>query len=223
VHAGLLLVQMQCDYFNANSLTTRLTESRAKQAFWMANSKGQSGFYDRLVAEFNALVWEMSRLYEKFRRLMEHLQDEDATASQPSPCNGCPKREKCTEPCELVKPQLPKEYGGKLHGEGTINLDLDKVRNGDSICDDLEKEDGDKFDRGNLKDMQKVTSVDLFSEYEACWSIFSKKQQQVLVLYHRDGKTITQIAKELHKWPSTVWGLLHRAEKRKQKDYGKQS
>jgi len=172
-------------------------------------------FKERLLADLPAI--------ERWVATIREFCTQEPTPATPSPCNGCPKREKCTEPCELVKPQLPKEYGGKIHGEGTINLSLDKVRNGAGFYDDLEEDDQGKTDRGKLKNFKNVVPINFFSEYEACWPIFSKKQQQVLALYHRDGKTITRIAKELHKWPSTVWGLLHRAEKRKQKDYGKQS
>ncbi len=163
-------------------------------------------------------------LWEKLLPLAKDFCDEKATSSAPSPCNGCPKREKCTELCELVKPQLPKEYGGKLHGEGTINLNLDNIRRTDDFCDDLEKDDPGKVDRGKLKNFKNVEPIDLFSEYEAYLSIFSKKQQQVLASYHCDGKTITEIAKELHKYPSTIWGLLQRAETRlkKAKQKGKE-
>jgi IS30 family transposase len=35
-------------------------------------------------------------------------------------------------------------------------------------------------------------------------------------LYYKEGKTITQIAKELSKAPSTVGNLLHLAKKRKE-------
>ena len=180
----------------------------------MAETAGQFGLDETSFQEFKTALQDLARLCEKVLRLAESSQYVKPTPPESLPCNTCLKIGQCQEPCELLERQLPKEYGGKIHGEGTINLDLDKVRNGDSICDDLEKEEGGKFARGNLKDMQKVTSVDFFGEYEACLPIFSKKQQQVLALYHRDGKTISQIAKELNKSASTIWGLLSRAEKR---------
>jgi hypothetical protein len=189
----------------------------------VADSTAQPSFDQRSFERFRErLLADLSAVERWVTAIREFCSQKPAPAES-SPCDSCPKRDKCTKPCEALNALLPKRYGGKVHGEGTINLNLDNVRNTDDSCDDSEDDDGGKLDRGKLQNIAKVHSVDVFGEYEQCWKIFSKKQQEVLVLCRRDGKSITQVAKELHKAPSTVWGLLDRAERKKQKYYGRQS
>lgn len=77
------------------------------------------------------------------------------------------------------------------------------------------------LDLGKLRNIQKVHPLDPFIHYEACWHIFTKKQQEVLKLFYRDGKNKTQIAKRLNKAISTIHGRLARAEKKKQQYFRK--
>lgn len=187
----------------------------------MASPASQPGFDRYPVEEFVEEFLEKLAVVESSIALLRDFLVKKARVT-PLPCHICPVV-KCPEDCKLLKKRIGGQCAGKVHGEGTINLNLDNVRNTDDSGDDSEDDDSDKLDQGKLKDIQKVCSVDVFGEYEQCWKIFSKKQWEVLVLCRRDGKNLTQIARELHKAVSTVWGLLHRAEKRKQKYYGKQS
>jgi hypothetical protein len=148
----------------------------------MANLNPQNCFNSRTVKELEALLWEVSRLYEKFRQLVEHLQDEKSTQSKPLPCDNCIQREKCPISCKLLEERLSRPYAGKIHGEGTINLSLGEVKNTTGFCDDLEEENVKKFDQSTIKSIQKVSSINVFAEYEACWSIFSIKQHEVVSL-----------------------------------------
>jgi len=175
-------------------------------------------FDPRWFAEFLEEFREKLGAVKSSVELLNDFVSEKARIILQSPCNTCPK-ENCSKLCDGVAHLLDGAYVGKIHGEGTINLSLDNVRDGNGSCDDLDDENGSKQDRGKLRNIQKVSSLDFFSEYEACWGVFSEKQRQVLPLRHRDGKTIAQIAKELGKAISTVWGLLNLAEKRKKKYY----
>ena len=188
----------------------------------MKNPNAKFGFDPRLFAEF------IEEFREKLAAVTSSVEVLNAFIAQKarillrSHCDVC-SEENCSELCDGVAHLLDGPYAGKIHGEGTINLSLDNVRDGNGSCDDLDGENGSKQDRGTLKNIQKVSSPDFFSEYEACWQVFSRKQQQVLPLYHRDGKTIARIAKELRKAPSTVWGLLSRAEIKRKKYYEKKN
>lgn len=188
----------------------------------MTNYGLQSDFGRRSIEEFKEkLLQELPSLERLMAVIREFCGQKSTVAKTPLPCDSCPKlKDKlCSKPCEALEAYLPRPYAGKIHDEGTIGTDLDDVRNGGGSGNKLEEENVKKLDQGTLKGFQKVVSIDFFAEYEACWHIFSKKQRPVLAAYYRDGKTITEIASELGKAKSTVWGLLHRAERKKREWY----
>jgi hypothetical protein len=141
-------------------------------------------------------------------------------------CEGCPKKIECDrhnkyredKTCLMVEPYLPGRFEGASRNEKKIGLLIDKISGTKpEIFEDADYIDNvAKLDRGKFKSVKKISSLDVFKEYEKCWRIFSHKQQPVLILRHRDRKTIIQIGKELGKAQSTVWGLLKNAEELKQ-------
>ena len=161
---------------------------------------------------------------ERLVKAIRTFCDPEPAITAPSPCDSCPgdKREDCSDPCELLEACLPKVYAGKIHSEGTINFDFNKVREETDCFDNLEEENIKPLDYDVLRNIRKVSSLDIFSQYEACWHIFSKKQREALARFHRDGKTMTEIAAEIGKAKSTVWGRLNKAEERKKEYYRKQ-
>ena len=98
----------------------------------------------------------LERLVLVARRFCE---DGDS-AEQESPCSTCTKEHlDCDKACEHLKRLLPKEYGGKMHKEGTIDLDLDLLRDTSSSSGDGYDEERDvKRDRSKLNNIQKVQS-----------------------------------------------------------------
>lgn len=175
-----------------------------------------------LISQLRQLI-EEDRIYRKNRDRIVTATEKIIAVLQAtlSPCSVCSVRGNCISPCELLEAQLPGKYVGKFHGEGTTSLNLDKTRDDRDLLEDLEEENMKKLDHGALKSLQKVISPDLFSQYEACWHIFTKKQREVLTKFYREGKSKTQIAKEIDKAISTIHDLLKRAEQRKQRYYEK--
>jgi len=113
---------------------------------------------------------------------------------------------------------LPRSYGGKIHGETTVGLNFDEVRAQKTAPG---QEDGDeaarKSDRGTFRNFRKVASFDAMESYKPCWHLLSHKQQEVVQLYHGEGKRKGEIAVFLDKKPNSVTGLLKRAKIRKEK------
>jgi len=156
---------------------------------------------------------------ERLILVARQLCEDNDIAEQESPCSTCEEKHLgCDKTCEHIERLLPKEYGGKMHKEGTINLDLGLIGDASSSSGDGYGEEHDvKRDRSKLRNIEKVQSKDVFSEYQKCWTKFTKKQRLVLFLYHKEGKSMKQIAKELGKVQSTICGLLKRADERKKK------
>lgn len=188
----------------------------------MTNSKSHPDFDTYSVEEFMLQLQEILPFWEevipRWQKLItaaKRLLGEKATKSTPLPCHSCAKE--CVGPCKLLNSMLPKRYGGKTPGETTIKQNFDDFRSAGISSDGLREEENQaQFDRSKLKNIRKVTSVDVFEQYKKCWGLFTDKQREVLFLRYREGKTIKQIAKALEKAPSTVCVLLKRAEKRKQ-------
>jgi len=186
----------------------------------MKSPDAKSGSDPRLPAEFIEELHDKLAAVTSAVELLEAFVTQKATMLGQLPCSICSK-EGCSEPCEMLDSFLPRKHAGKIHGERTIDISLDEVRAHNGFFDDLADENMGTYDRGKLKSIQEVRGYDFFWRYEACWRLFSRKQQQVLALYHRDGKTIAQIATELGKAPSTIWGRLNRAETRMGRYYQK--
>jgi hypothetical protein len=133
------------------------------------------------------------------------------------PCSFCPKNGIPHEPCERLGVYLDGPYRGRLHGETTINVNLDETRDRDTASG---QGDGDelvkKNDRGTFRSMRKVESFDPMESYKSCWHLLSHKQQEVVQLHHGEGKRKSEIAMLLDKKPNTISGLLNRAKKIKE-------
>ncbi len=169
------------------------------------------------MVKFTAMMRQALPYLERLILVARRFCEDGDITEQESPCSTCKKKHLgCDKACEHLERLLPKEYGGKMHKEGTINLDLDLLGDTSSSSGDGYDEEHDvKRDRSKLRNMEKVQSIDVFSEFQKCWANFTKKQRQVLFLYHKDGKSMKQIAKELGKAQSTICGLLKKANERK--------
>ena len=183
----------------------------------MTNSKPQYGFDSGYIREFREKLLKLLPSLERLTAVIREFCVSQARKATPLPCDSCPEEEKCGEACKLLNSMLPNRYGGKTPGETTIGIDFDNFRTTKTSSDDVyEQNDQAKSDRSKLKNIRKVTFLDVFEQYKKCWGVFTDKQREVLFLRYQEGKTIEQIAKALGKAPSTVCMLLKRAEKRKQ-------
>lgn len=184
----------------------------------MTYSPAQYSPNAQTVAEFTAVMRQALPYLERLILVARQFCEDGDISEQESPCSTCKEKHLgCDKTCEHIERLLPKEYGGKMHKERTINLNLDLI--GDtSISEDERDQDNDiKRDHSTLGKIHKVQSIDVFSEYQKCWTKFTKKQRLVLFLYHKEGKSMKQIAKELGKAQSTICGLLKRADEREKK------
>jgi predicted DNA-binding protein YlxM (UPF0122 family) len=133
------------------------------------------------------------------------------------PCNSCQQRNSCEKPCESLNAHLPSPDAGKLHDERTGGLDFDEIKalRGSSE-DKFDDERTSRGDRGAFRGIKKVESLDVMRQYEPCWDLLTHKQQEAVRLYHAEGKNIGEVAGILGRSPSTVSGLLKRAQKKKE-------
>lgn len=184
----------------------------------MIDSGSQFGVENFFDPKFQEALQQALPLLEMLVKVGHALDPENSKVLTSSPCEGCSKRNNCgSEPCEVLESQLPAAYGGKGYKENTIDLDLNYFQNGEfETSDDYEEECSQKPQNDTIKRVQKITSSDIFEKYEICKHIFTKKQWETVCLYYKEGKTITQIAKELSKACSTVGDLLNLAKKRKE-------
>lgn len=183
----------------------------------MMNSRPQLDFNQDLTAEFVEALLRAKPYLEELVTIGSRLFVEN-TKETLLPCDSCLKlkEHKCNKPCEALEAYLPRPYGGKTHGEGTIGLDFDNFRDNETYSnDDSIEESQAKSDRSELRSIKKISRQEVLEEYKKCWAIYTEKERIVLVLRHGEGKTIRKIAKEIGKAQSTVCGLLKRAEKRK--------
>jgi len=111
-----------------------------------------------------------------------------------SPCNSCPTRNQCSEPCGKLNKLLPSVSAGRRRQENSTGL----------------------YEQ-TLQEVNKNRLTDIFEQYKACKEIFSTKQYEVIYLFYHDGKSKNEIARLLNKTHSTVNGLFKRAEKEKEK------
>lgn len=134
-----------------------------------------------------------------------------------SPCAPCPKRPSCALPCSRLEAYLDGVYRGKVHGETTIGVNLNEVRDREG-APDQGNGDGDvkKADRGAFRGFTKVESFDPMEPYKSCWHRLSPDQREVVELYYGEGKKVGAIAKTLNLAPSSVSGRLRRAKKVKE-------
>ena len=130
----------------------------------------------------------------------------------PRPCQLCPKKS-CSKPCEALEVLLPKPYAGKGDREVNINLDFDKFESHTASHPNIygNEQRQSQSDYSKLKYISRTTYLDVFEEYRKYWPKFTDKQRELLALKYRDGKTQTQIAKQLGKSPSAISGRLKRA------------
>lgn len=171
--------------------------------------------YDASNGSIEDLLEILPRARQVLKELATALQALPMNPSSASPCDTCTRADSCTEPCRHLNALLPGSYVGKIHGEETISLDFQCLRGTDASADVYEEEDGVKFNTDKLQSIRKVHSIDIFEPYVKCWGIFSNPQREVLILRHRDGRTMTEISEKVDKAVGTICGLLQRAEKRK--------
>ncbi len=155
----------------------------------------------------NGFIEEFLEKLDGVRGSIELLRDFLIKAIRvvPLPCHFCSNK-RCSKPCKALEALLPKPYAGKGHRERNINLDFDEFE-GSSAGSQVVFEDEQhqmQTNQSRFKSVPIVTSLDIFEEYKRCWKIFTDKQREVLGLKHYQGKTTTQIAKELKKRPIAV-------------------
>jgi len=180
----------------------------------MTNSKSQQDFDPRSVEEFKGKLLADLPAVERLVMTIREFCSQKPAQPIPLPCTSCPKSEIPHKPCERLEAYLDGAYRGRLHGETTIGVNFDEVRDQKTA---LGQEDGDeaasKIDRGTFRNYRKVESFDAMESYKPCLHLLSHKQQEAVSLYHGERKGLKEVAEILGKWPSTVSGLLKRAKK----------
>ena len=160
----------------------------------MKNSKSQPDSNLSSVAELRETFCQLLPSLEKFILLAREFCGQNTAVSKPQLCKSCPERDICSEPCVRLQELLPKINSGRG-----------------------KHENGSEFHDSTLIKIQEEKHLDVFNEYEACKQIFTDKQRVTICLYYRDGKTLSEIAKELDKAISSIDERLKRARNRKEK------
>jgi predicted DNA-binding protein YlxM (UPF0122 family) len=183
----------------------------------MTNSTSQRSFDARLMAEFKERLLADLPAVERFVTAIREFCSPKPALPTPLPCTACPKSGTPHEPCERLEAHIDGAYRGKLHGETTIGVNFDEVRDRKAAPG---QGDGDetvrKIDRGTFRNFRKVEPFDAMESYKPCWHLLSHKQREVVHLHLGEGKRNSEIAVLLDKAPSTVSDLLKRAQKTKE-------
>lgn len=119
--------------------------------------------------------------------------EELETITTSSPCDLCPKKQNCTEPCDRLNRLLGGAYQGKGRRENLAGL----------------------FPN-TLQEIERVRRQDIFKQYALWKDDFTQYQWPVIELSYNYGLSEEQIGKVLGKSRSTVNGLLKRARKIKE-------
>ena len=164
----------------------------------MANSRPQFDIGDSLSPKFQQALQQALPLLEMLAEIGHTLRPEDLKAPVSSLCEKCTNRKICIKPCAALKLQLPKAYGGKGYKENATKIDLNYFQDSESktLCD-YENDGPKKLKKDMIKCIPKITSSDIFEEYERYKDIFSKKQWRIVCLYYCEDMTQEQIAKKL--------------------------
>ena len=142
--------------------------------------------------ELKEILYEILPALERFLPIAREFCSKNTETRELSPCESCPERDICSEPCVRLQELLPKINSGRG-----------------------EHENCSEFHDSTLIKIQEEKHLDVFNEYEACKQIFTDKQWVTICLYYRDGKTLQEIAKRLKKAISTVSDRLKVSRKRK--------
>jgi RNA polymerase sigma factor (sigma-70 family) len=163
------------------------------------------GLARELLPQIEKLISDLQGIQLMLKRTVE-----------PSWCETC-SQENCRKPCENLNAHLPSIRAGKLHGEITGGIDFDQIRAPRGASEGKSgDEEAKRGDRGAFKDITKVESFDAMKQYEPCWNLLTHQQQEMVRLYHGEGKRIKEVAEILGKSPSTISGLLKRARNKKE-------
>lgn len=183
----------------------------------MADSAAQPNFDQRSFEEFKErLLAELSALERSVTAIRE-LCSQKLAPPTALPCGSCPKSETPHKPCKRLEAYLDGAYKGRLHGETTIGVNLDEVRDRKTpAVQDNGGETTSRVDRGALRGFRKVEPFDAMESYKPCWHLLTLEQREVVYLHHGEGKGKSEIAVLLGRRPSSVSGRLKRAEKVKE-------
>jgi len=158
----------------------------------MTNLGPQFDFDPHSIAEIKEILCNILSALEKLLPVARELCSKNTETRELSPCESCPERDICSEPCVRLQELLPKINSGRG-----------------------EHENCSEFHDSTLIKIQEEKHLDVFNEYEACKQIFTDKQWVTICLYYRDGKTLQEVAKRLRKAISTVSDRLKVSRKRK--------
>ena len=158
----------------------------------MTNLVPQFDFDPHSITEIKETLCNILSALEKLLPVAREFCSKNTETRELSPCESCPERDICSEPCVRLQELLPKINSGRG-----------------------EHENCSEFHDSTLIKIQEEKHLDVFHEYEACEQIFTDKQWIAICLYYRDGKTLQEIAKKLGKAVSTVSDRLKGSRKRK--------
>lgn len=176
----------------------------------MNNQTVNSCSHCSLIKGLQQALPALERMVSMIREFNNHQKSKSTKT-----CDGCTHRNECKEPCDVITSQLPGVYEGNSSKEISINLDNFGFAENEASGINSSPNIPSCFDRG--RNVSRITSTDIFAQYERCFDIFSIKQREVLEKHFRYGKKIIEIAQDLKKSPSTVSGLLSRAKEEKEK------
>jgi len=118
-------------------------------------------------AELKQWLQETGPLIIKFLAAAKRFCNQRNSTMEQSLCKDCTKHGTCTKLCEVVKSQLPGVYEGSGYKENSIGLDLNYFQNDETeTSDDREGDHSKRLRRDSTERIQKITSLDIFEEYE---------------------------------------------------------
>lgn len=148
-------------------------------------------------------------------------------------CESCKIKAECNQhnqgkedrTCLILEPLISSRYEGTGYREKNMGL-LIKELGGNKIIDHKDTgnssddpEKPNKLDRSSLRAIDKVRSEEIFTLYENCFTIFTKREWQVITLKIQHGMIYRKIGKMLSIAPSTVSDTFRRAKKKMERFY----
>jgi hypothetical protein len=154
-----------------------------------------AGHLECIDHELRIVRRTIERVSEQLKSVMTdlgcHRKVADHVELTASPCDNCPQRDACSEPCEKLLAFLPSEDAGRNVRITRSGMPLDEAQH----------------DRGRSR----ADHRDLFDRYQACRAWLTAKQWEAIECVHGKGMSQRQAAEILGKAESTISERLAQA------------
>ena len=140
---------------------------------------------------FAEMLRQALSIMEKILPLARNFPPQTHTFSQ---CESCPEKETCPDLAKRIEELLPPVNTGRSRRENLT-----------------------EFYPDTLEETDKKIRMDIFTEYEACLHLLTKKQRDFIFLYYHKDMTYEQISQHMNIKRNAVSGLKKRAKDCKEK------